>query len=126
MGDLPACLLLLLPASHNTALAGVHIQDAFCPLGHAVPIRVVPQPVPAGVKYESKLQASLEEAGLAFWSEEELRSQGFVKTPDARLQVDLAAASATHSAMHACLHRMHQDGLSPDKACQAVQCSVGF
>ena len=79
------------------------MQAATCQLGRAVLVKVMHHcltTVNAGVKYESKLQASLAEAGLAFWSEEELRSQGFVKTPDARLQVPSPAVRATHSAMY--------------------------
>ena len=104
VGFFPVCVLLLAcPDTHNTALGGNHMQAATCQLGRAVPVQVMHHdltPVNAGVNYESKLQASLAEAGLAFWSEEELRSQGFVKTPDARLQVPPIAACATHSVMY--------------------------
>lgn len=40
-----------------------------------------------GLLYEAKLCQSLKAAGLAFWTEDDLRSQGFFKTPDAKLQV---------------------------------------
>lgn len=42
-----------------------------------------------GLLYEAKLCQSLKAAGLAFWTEDDLRSQGFFKTPDAKLQVGL-------------------------------------
>ena len=41
----------------------------------------------AGLVYEEKLSQRLTAAGLAFWTEEDLRSKGFFKTPDAKLQV---------------------------------------
>jgi len=40
-----------------------------------------------GLQYEDKLSEQLEAAGLSFWTEEALRSKGFFKTPDAKLQV---------------------------------------
>ena len=40
----------------------------------------------AGIEYEGLLSKVLSEAGIHFWTEEDLRDQGFVKTPDARLQ----------------------------------------
>lgn len=41
----------------------------------------------AGREYEAKLYACLTAAGIAYWTEDHLRSRGFFKTPDARLQV---------------------------------------
>ena len=43
--------------------------------------------VAAGVEHEHKLNQMLNEAGIAFWTEEYLRNKGFFKTPDAKLQV---------------------------------------
>jgi hypothetical protein len=39
-----------------------------------------------GLHYEAKLSQQLEAAGLSFWTEDALRSKGFFKTPDAKLQ----------------------------------------
>lgn len=44
----------------------------------------------SGLQYEDKLSEQLEAAGLSFWTEEALRSKGFFKTPDAKLQVGRA------------------------------------
>ncbi|KAK9865782.1 hypothetical protein WJX84_006008 [Apatococcus fuscideae] len=44
----------------------------------------------AGLEYEDKLYKYLHEAGISFWTEDSLRSQGSVKTPDAKLQVPIA------------------------------------
>ncbi|KAL3158521.1 hypothetical protein ABBQ38_010749 [Trebouxia sp. C0009 RCD-2024] len=43
-----------------------------------------------GVDHEHKLNQMLADAGIAFWTEEELRNKGFYKTPDAKLQVPIA------------------------------------
>ena len=43
--------------------------------------------VAAGVEHEHKLNQMLTDAGIAFWTEEDLRDKGFFKTPDAKLQV---------------------------------------
>lgn len=43
--------------------------------------------VTAGVEHEHKLNQMLDDAGIAFWTEEHLRNKGFFKTPDAKLQV---------------------------------------
>lgn len=40
-----------------------------------------------GLEYELYLQKRLAEAGLAFWTEGELRTMGFHKTPDCKLKV---------------------------------------
>lgn len=44
----------------------------------------------AGEEYEKKMYECLERAGISFWTETELRGQGFHKTPDARLRVPIA------------------------------------
>jgi len=44
----------------------------------------------AGRTYEDRLYDALTKAGIAFWTEEALRSGGFIKTPDAHLQVPVA------------------------------------
>jgi len=44
----------------------------------------------AGEEYEKKMYECLERAGISFWTESELRNQGFHKTPDARLRVPIA------------------------------------
>lgn len=43
-----------------------------------------------GVEHELKLNQMLTDAGIAFWTEEDLRNKGFYKTPDAKLQVPIA------------------------------------
>ena len=43
--------------------------------------------VAEGVEHERKLNQMLTDAGIAFWTEEDLRNKGFFKTPDAKLQV---------------------------------------
>lgn len=40
-----------------------------------------------GAEHEDKLNNMLTEAGIAFWTEDDLRNKGFYKTPDAKLQV---------------------------------------
>ncbi|KAG2440542.1 hypothetical protein HYH02_010420 [Chlamydomonas schloesseri] len=46
-----------------------------------------------GLEYELYLQKRLAEAGLAFWTEAELRTMGFHKTPDCKLKVPVAVRS---------------------------------
>ena len=43
--------------------------------------------VVTGVDHEVLLNGMLADAGIAFWTEDELREKGFYKTPDAMLQV---------------------------------------
>ena len=43
--------------------------------------------VVAGAEHEHKLNKMLADAGIAFWTEDDLRNKGFFKTPDAKLQV---------------------------------------
>jgi hypothetical protein len=44
----------------------------------------------AGDEYEVKLYDALEAAGIAYWTEKNLRDSGHHKTPDARLRVPIA------------------------------------
>lgn len=48
----------------------------------------------AGEEYERLLNTHLQKAGLPFWSEQDLRVQGFVKTPDVKLQVTSSLCTA--------------------------------
>jgi hypothetical protein len=47
----------------------------------------------AGRQYEAKLYECLTQAGIAYWTEDDLRDKGFHKTPDAKLQVGRAHAA---------------------------------
>ena len=51
------------------------------------PVRAHRAFLDTGLKYEEILNEGLEKHGLAFWTEDALRSKGFFKTPDAKLQV---------------------------------------
>ena len=42
----------------------------------------------AGTQYEAVLNSKLADLGIEFWTEANLREQGYFKTPDALLQVD--------------------------------------
>ena len=44
----------------------------------------------AGLEYEAKLYEALGKAGIAYWTEENLRETGHHKTPDARLRIPMA------------------------------------
>lgn len=44
----------------------------------------------AGREFEARLESFLAAAGVPHWTETQLRAKGFVRTPDARLQVPLA------------------------------------
>lgn len=44
----------------------------------------------AGVEFESKLYACLQDRGVSFWTEDDLRDRQFFKTPDALLRVPIA------------------------------------
>ncbi len=50
-----------------------------------------------GLEYEGKLNKLLEQAGINFWTEDSLRSQGSVKTPDAKLQASLERHHYLHT-----------------------------
>ncbi|KAK9794953.1 hypothetical protein WJX73_001049 [Symbiochloris irregularis] len=47
----------------------------------------------AGASHEERLNEDLQLLGLSFWAEKDLREQGFVKTPDVKLQVPFAVRS---------------------------------
>jgi len=50
-----------------------------------------------GIEYELLLAEKLKAAGLDyFWTEDDLRSQGYYKTPDVRLQVRVQAGTRLH------------------------------
>ena len=44
----------------------------------------------AGLEYELLLCDRLRDLGIPFWTEVDLRAQGYYKTPDVRLQVAAA------------------------------------
>eukprot|EP00887_Chlorella_sp_A99_P000819 scaffold5.g819.t1 len=44
----------------------------------------------AGLAYEARLAECLAAAGISYWTEDQLRLQGYHKTPDARLRVPVA------------------------------------
>jgi CDAN1-interacting nuclease 1 len=47
-----------------------------------------------GLEHEARLYECLQAAGIAFWSEEQLRARGMFKTPDALLQVPICVRAA--------------------------------
>lgn len=54
----------------------------------------------AGLEYELVLYHVLEDMGLSFWTEAELREQGLFKTPDAWLKVPIAFVKEEGAAPH--------------------------
>lgn len=50
-----------------------------------------------GLEFETLLAKKLTECGVPFWTEKELRDQGFYKTPDVRLQIPIAVLDQSSS-----------------------------
>lgn len=78
----------------------------------------------AGLTHEARLYADLRGAGVAFWSEEELRARGFLKTPDAKLQVGLGGSCSCAWTAAGCSRRAPPTGREPSEA--ACVAAAGF
>lgn len=64
--------------------------------------RAMTAKLPAGQEYEALLSEKLRCAGIAFFSEDKLREEGFFKTPDVKLEVRPHACPPSLTSNMAC------------------------